>query len=98
MPLMRDYETWLGQVTVTPIPVPHDCTDGFLSAYWRRPTAYLDPKIRNAISSFWALGDVSEAIGKLARDIDSGAWAARYADLLDVDEADFGYRLVTAKG
>jgi hypothetical protein len=28
------------------MPVPGDCTDGFLGAYWRRPQAYLDPAIR----------------------------------------------------
>jgi hypothetical protein len=24
-------------VTVKPVPIPHDCSDGFLQAYWRRP-------------------------------------------------------------
>ena len=62
MPQMTDYEIWLGPVEITAVPVPHDCADGFLYAYWRRPAAYLDPRIRAAMSSFWALGDVSEAI------------------------------------
>jgi SAM-dependent methyltransferase len=35
-------------VTVTPVPVPHDCLDGFGAAYWRRPRAYLDPEVRPA--------------------------------------------------
>lgn len=26
---------------VIPVPIPADCTDGFLGAYWRRPEAYL---------------------------------------------------------
>jgi ubiquinone/menaquinone biosynthesis C-methylase UbiE len=54
MPTMADYEKWLGPVKVTPVLVPHDCSDGFLYAYWRRPTAYLDPKIRSGSSAFWA--------------------------------------------
>ncbi len=97
MPGMTDYEAWLGSVEIAPVPIPHDCIDGFLCAYWRRPAAYLDPKIRAAISSFWALGDVSAALDRLASDLDSGVWAERHSDLLDLDECDFGYRLVTTK-
>ena len=97
MPRMTDYEAWLGPVEIAPVPIPHDCTDGFLCAYWRRPAAYLDPRVRAAMSSFWAVGDVSEGLEKLAADLDTGVWAERYADLLDLDECDFGYRLVTTK-
>jgi hypothetical protein len=97
MPAMSDYEAWLGPVDVSPAPIPHDCTDGFLSAYWRRPAAYLDPRIRAAMSSFWAVGDVSEALSALERDLDSGAWARRYAELAEVAEWDCGYRLVVTK-
>jgi SAM-dependent methyltransferase len=98
MPEMTEFEAWLGPVEVTPIPIPHDCADGFLSAYWRRPAAYLDANIRKAISCFWTLGDISVALAKLESDLDSGAWAQRYADLLDLDAHDCGYRLVTTKG
>jgi len=94
MPRMTDYAGWLGPVEISPVPIPHDCSDGFLCAYWRRPAAYLDPRIRAAISSFWALGDVSEALSRLAADLHSGAWATRHADLLDLNERDLGYRLV----
>jgi SAM-dependent methyltransferase len=95
MPRMADYESWLGPVKIRPVPIPHDCTDGFLCAYWQRPAAYLDPRIRAAMSSFWALGDVSEALRRLERDLDSGNWASRHSGLLDLDECDCGYRLVT---
>jgi len=97
MPRMTEYEKWLGPVQISPVPIPHDCSDGFLCAYWRRPAAYLDPRIRAAISSFWVLGDVSGALSQLERDLASGAWARRYAGLLDRDERDFGYRLVVTK-
>lgn len=79
------------------MPIPHDCRDGFLCAYWRRPAAYLDPRIRAAISSFWMLGDLSEAWRRLERDLDSGAWARRYSELLDLEERDCGYRLVVTR-
>ena len=96
-PSMKHYEQWLGPVYIAPVPIPHDCSDGFLCAYWRRPEAYLDHRVRQGISSFWKIGDVSAGLKALADDLDSGAWAARYAELLDRDEADFGYRLVVAK-
>jgi SAM-dependent methyltransferase len=94
MPRMSDYEARLGPVGVSSVPIPHDCKDGFLCAYWRRPAAYLDPRIRAAISSFWALGDVSEALSRLERDLASGDWGDRYSELLNLDECDCGYRLV----
>jgi SAM-dependent methyltransferase len=95
MPIMSDYEAWLGPVGIQTIPIPHDCTDGFLCAYWRRPAAYLDPKVRAAMSSFWAIGDVSAPLARLERDLADGAWAARYGALLASDACDCGYRLVT---
>ena len=94
MPPMAQYEQWLGPVEITPVPIPHDCIDGFLCAYWRRPTSYLDPHIRAAISSFWALGDISHELAALKRDIDDGVWAQRYAHVVARDQLDCGYRLV----
>lgn len=96
MPLMTDYEDWLGPLEVSPVPIPHDCTDGFLYAYWRRPEAYLDPRIRKGISSFWVIDGIDDRLNKLAADLDSGEWKRRYGDLLQREELDAGYRLVTA--
>ena len=99
MPRMSDYRDWLGPVDVSTVPIPHDCRDGFLCAYWRRPAAYLDPRIRAAMSSFWALGEIaSEGLGRLEQDLDSGAWERRYGGLLAREECDCGYRLVVARG
>ena len=89
----------LGGATVEIVPVPHDCIDGFAAAYWRRPEAYLDPVIRAGISAFSEADDipVMRGLERLERDLSSGAWHARYADLLDRDDYDAGYRLVTAE-
>jgi SAM-dependent methyltransferase len=97
MPEMADYERWLGTVDTSPLLVPHDCTDGFLYAYWRRPSAYLDPRIRTGSSSFFAIGNVDAELARLAQDIESGAWAQRYHDLLALDAYDAGYRIVVAQ-
>lgn len=96
MPSMSDYERWLGPIRVTPVAVPHDCSDGFLYAWWRRPEAYLDPYIRTGSSSFWALPDIEAGLQRLKQDLESGEWQRRYADLLALDEYDAGYRLVVA--
>jgi SAM-dependent methyltransferase len=88
----------LGPVDVRPFPVPHDCVDGFLGAYWRRPAAYLDAPVRAAISSFAALSPsaLEDGLSRLGADLASGAWARRHADLLSRSELDVGYRLVVA--
>src|SRR6476660_8133905 len=47
----------------TPLPVPHDCIDGFLGAYWRRPAMYLDHQARAAMSAFATLPEEDLAEG-----------------------------------
>jgi hypothetical protein len=84
------------RVEVAAVPVPRDCLDGFLGAYWARPAAYLDPAVRAGISSF-ALPGTEEGLERLRRDLASGAWEARHADLLGFDRLDLGYRIVVAE-
>lgn len=96
MPTLLELEQWLGPLQVTPVPIPHDCTDGFLYAYWKRPFAYLDPLLRTGSSSFWLIKGAQEGLDQLKSDLQSGAWARRYADLLQQDEYEAGYRLVVA--
>jgi SAM-dependent methyltransferase len=86
----------LGGVRVEAVPVPHDCVDGFMGAYWRRPHAYLDPHVRASISAC-ALMDgacLEEGMARLEADLHSGAWERRYAGLLKLEELDLGYRLL----
>ena len=88
----------LGDARAEPVPIPHDCRDGFFHAYWRRPAAYLDPRIRAGISVFAQLDDaaVEEGIARLRRDLESGEWHRRNADLLELEEVDAGYRLIVS--
>ncbi len=90
----------LNVVDVVTVPVPWDCTDGFMGAYWRRPERYLDPEARNAISGISLLDPtiVARAMRALADDLESGAWHRRHADLLALEELDLGYRLVIGQG
>lgn len=96
MPAMSHYADWLGPVSTVPVPVPHDCTDGFLYAYWRRPEAYLDERIRSGSSSFWSLPGLQTGIAELAHDLESGDWDRKFGHLRSEDEYDAGYRLVIA--
>jgi SAM-dependent methyltransferase len=81
------------------VPIPWDCHDGFFSAYWRRPEAYLDPAVRAGISTLAKRthAELADGLARLRADIDSGAWARRHADLLALDEVDLGYRLLVGR-
>ncbi|MFC9680530.1 class I SAM-dependent methyltransferase [Streptomyces sp. NPDC056948] len=88
----------LGGARREPVPVPHDCTDGFAAAHWRRPHAYLDPRVRAGISLLAQTGDdvLAPGLARLADDLTSGRWQARHAELLTLDAVDVGYRLLVA--
>jgi SAM-dependent methyltransferase len=81
-----------------PVPIPWDCADGFFEAYWRRPEAYLEVKVRRGMSVWDAVGpDVEQrAAHSLRDDLASGRWAERNADLVELDAADLGARLLIA--
>jgi hypothetical protein len=83
---------------VEPVLVPWDCVDGFFEAYWRRPEAYLDENVRRGISVWSRVGQDAEqrAVRSLRDDLASGRWAERNNELLDLEAADLGLRLVIA--
>ncbi|MFF5076133.1 class I SAM-dependent methyltransferase [Actinoplanes sp. NPDC000266] len=65
---------------VREVPVPIDCTDGFTEAFYARPSAFLDPKVR-AAQSAWGFVDpavTDRAVERLRADLDSGAWDETY--------------------
>jgi SAM-dependent methyltransferase len=80
------------------VPVPIDCTDGFGAAYYGRPEAYLDSGVQEGMSWLALLPPAARARGeaRLAEDLRSGRWDARYGHLRHEPSHDFGYRLVIA--
>jgi len=96
---LAETDVALSATRSVPVPIPHDCRDGFLMAYWRRPEAYLDPEVRANISVFSLLpaAEVDAMVASLRADLGSGAWARRNAALLDLDELDLGYRVLVAE-
>jgi SAM-dependent methyltransferase len=95
-PSIEVFRETFGAIEVHPVPVPHDCLDGFLGAYWRRPHAYLDAGVRSAISTFSKLTEVDAGLARLRCDLESGTWERRYGHLLHQSTYDLGYRLVIA--
>jgi len=98
-PSIAEIESALGGARVAPLPIPHDCADGFTGAYWRRPEAYLDPAVRSAMSTFARLAPAALAAGlaRLADDLATGRWDARLGHLRAQRDADLGYRLVVVE-
>ena len=92
-PALESYESCFHRIEIRPVLIPHDCSDGFLLAYWRRPENYFDPRARSAISAFASI-DPEPGLTSLRQDLDDGTWARRNADMLTKQELDLGYRLI----
>jgi ubiquinone/menaquinone biosynthesis C-methylase UbiE len=83
---------------IEPVLIPWDCADGFFEAYWRQPEAYLDDRVRRGISVWARVGPEAEqrAVRSLRDDLASGRWAERNRDLVALDAADLGLRLLVS--
>lgn len=88
-----------GTAAIKRVPIPSDCQDGFLGAFWRRPDAYLDPSVQAGISTFMLIGEEERRRGErlLGQELENGEWHRRFGHLLELDELDLGYWLVTAQ-
>lgn len=87
-----------GAVTVHPLPIPLDCTDGFGEAYYGRPELLLDAGARKANSAWSFVGaDVEQRFEReLRTDLESGAWDAKHGALRTQPEFDGSLRLIVA--
>lgn len=65
-------------------------------ADWRRPAAYPGDHVRRASSVWTRVGPEAEqrAVRSLSDDLDSGRWAERSSDLVHLDAAGLGLRLL----
>lgn len=96
---IADLAALFNQVSILPIPIPHDCSDGFGGAYWRRPQAYLDQTVQDGMSmlALTPKTRLREGLAQLRDDLATGEWASRHADILDKAQLDLGYRLLVAE-
>ena len=95
-PAVAEVVEYLGNCNVDHIAIPHDCVDGFLAAFWRRPEAYLDPGVRAGMSGFALLEQdvVDRGVARLKSDLDSGDWERRFGHIRSLDALDVCYRLL----
>jgi len=84
---------------VEPVLIPWDCVDGFFEAYWRRPEAYLDDDVRRGMSVWARVGPDAErrAMRGLREDLATGRWAERNRDIIALDSAELGLRLLVGR-
>ncbi|MDQ6775236.1 MAG: class I SAM-dependent methyltransferase [Actinomycetota bacterium] len=81
---------------ITPVPIPHDCQDGFVHSYWKRPEDLLDPNRRTTMAMLARLPPLTVEAGlrSLRADLESGAWGRRNRELVGLESLDLGHRLV----
>ncbi len=98
-PSIERLEAVLPEPRIETIPVPADCTDGFCIALWSRPELHLDPRVRQASSTWHRLptAAIDRALEKLSGDLDSGEWDCRYGHLREQPFLDVGLRIVRAE-
>jgi SAM-dependent methyltransferase len=98
-PTITHLQAVLPSVRVETVPVPADCTDGFLVALWSRPEAHLDPNVRRASSTWHRLPPavIQTGLDRLRRDLDSGEWDRWHGHLHTQPTLDVGLRLVKAE-
>lgn len=83
----------------TAFPLPPDLTDQMMYAPWARPEKYLDPVFRANTSGF-ARADadiMARRLGRLADDLASGRWDARFGQFRTKASNDAGFVFVTLR-
>lgn len=97
-PALEAVAAELGPLERIAVPVPRDCEDGFLRAFWARPEAYLNEAVRRNMSPFAYLEDreLAEGLGRLQRELESGEWDRRFGELRSRESLDLGYCLLVA--
>jgi SAM-dependent methyltransferase len=99
LPSIAEVEDVLGPLERRPVPVPRECRDGFLRAFWARPEAYLDDGVRRNISQFNLVNPdaVTRGVGRLGADLADGTWDVRNGELRQLGELDLGYVVLVAR-
>ncbi len=96
-PNLSEIKEFFDEVKVSPLLIPEDCRDGFLAAYWKRPEAYLNPKVRKSISTFAKMKDCNRGLMELREDIANRSWMESNRDMLPKDSLDVGYIIVEGR-
>jgi SAM-dependent methyltransferase len=86
--------------TVSPVPIPFDCVDGFIDAFYGRPEQFLDPAVRKSQSAWGFVEPAVEEriVAALEADLASGAWDARHGHLRTQPWFEGAVRLIVRPG
>jgi SAM-dependent methyltransferase len=84
---------------VLAMPIPIDCTDGFTEAYYARPERFLDPLVTMAQSAWKFVADevCARFRTRLAADLASGAWDARFGRWRSMSAYEGALRLIVSR-
>ncbi len=71
-----------GSTEVQVIPIPIDCADGFTEAFYARPEAFLDARVRGSQSAWTFVPEEGQSriVSALGDDLKSGAWDRKYGE------------------
>ena len=83
-------------VEIIPFLLPSDLQDRFAAAGWQQPEIYLDPEVRNGISTFAKIPPKALKLGleRLSQELDNGIWEQKYSYLRQQQIYDAGYRIL----
>jgi SAM-dependent methyltransferase len=87
-----------GRLSVRPLTIPLDCRDGFTDAFYGRPEAMLEQRVRNAQSA-WSFVDVEAQAAfeqRLRDDLEMGIWDERLGHLRTQPEFIGSIRILVA--
>jgi SAM-dependent methyltransferase len=99
MPDLDQLATQLGgTVRIDELPIPADCADGFAEAYFGRPEAFLDPRVRKSQSAWGFIDDEEERryVDRLRAALEDGSWDRRFGGLRSASEYPGSLRLVVS--
>jgi hypothetical protein len=88
-----------GEVNVQPIPIPMDCSDGFSEAFYARPEAFLDDRVRDSQSAWGFLPSTvhTRIVNALAQDLLTGAWDRQFGQWRNTPYFDGSLRLIVSR-
>jgi hypothetical protein len=97
MPDLSDVAAQLaGNVRIDELSIPADCADGFAEAYFGRPEAFSDARVRRSQSA-WGFVDGDEehrSVEQLRAALEDGSWDRRFGGLPSASEYSGSLRLV----
>lgn len=76
-------QTLGGSITIQPVPIAVDCTDGFTEAFYARPEKFLDEAVRRSQSAWTFVSPeaAQRTVDRLAEDLQTGRWDEKFGHL-----------------